>query len=178
MPPAPPAATPKKGLALPGSPAVWIGVLVVALAGGAYLLWRRSQSSSAAADTSGTTATDAADTTDEDAGEFGTLQSEIGDLQSSDAQNPPKVQVPNVVGKTQATAFGIISSAGLKPAGAAVQPGKTLTVTAQSPGAGALADRGSTVSLQSSVKAAPKPAAKPPAKKPAPKKTPPVVTRK
>lgn len=155
---APPA--PKRGgLHLPGGPVLWIGGLAV-LAVGGYLLWRRRQANSAAA-TTAADPTSATDTSTTDPSALGTLQTEIGDLQSSDAGQ--KVQVPNVVGKTQSAAFGIISSAGLRPSGATVEPGKTLYVTAQSPGAGALTKVGSTVNLQSSVRA---PARKPPAKKP------------
>jgi hypothetical protein len=164
MPPAPPTTPkPKKGIALPGSPVLWIGVLVIALAGGGYLLWRRSQASSA--DSGASDVTGAADTADNgDAGQIGTLQSEIGDLQSSETQQADKVQqvqVPNVVGMAQETAYARISAAGLKPSGAPVVPGKTLTVNGQSPAAGALANKGSTVTLQSTVHAVAKPKPKP-----------------
>jgi PASTA domain len=166
MPPKPPA--PKKGVSLPGSPVLWIGVLVIALAGGGYLLWKRSQSSAASSSGSDVTS---ADTTgyDQDAGELGTIQSEIGDLQSSEAQqgstSPAQAKVPNVVGQPQEAGFAILSAAGFKAVGTNTVPGKVLTVQAQSPAAGALADKGSTVTLQSKVV---------PAKKPAPAKKPPV----
>jgi PASTA domain len=178
VPPAPPTApagakpAPKKGVSLPGSPALWIGVLAVAVGGAAWLIWKRRQASAASStDTAGSDVT-SADTTgyDQDAGELGTLQSEIGDLQSSEAQSttgadaPVRVKVPNVVGQPQEAGFAIISAAGLKAVGTAVVPGKVLTVQAQSPAAGALADKGSTVTLQSKVVPAKK-AAPPPAKK-------------
>jgi hypothetical protein len=157
----------KKGISLPGSPVVWIGVLAVALGAGAWILYkRRSASSSAATTSSGTTT----DTTGIDtSGEVGTIQSEIGDLQSSEAQDTTKVQVPNLVGMTQERAFSTLQGAGLRGAGAPVQPGKTLTVTAQAPAAGVLVPSGTFVALQSSVKA---PVTKPPAKKPVPKPKP------
>lgn len=164
---APPAR--KKGVSLPGSPVIWIGVLVVALGAGAWLLWKRNQAGSSGT-TATTTTTGTTDTTD-NAGQFGTIQSEIGDLQSSEAQDTTQVQVPNVVGMTQERAYGVLSAAGLKAAGAPVQPGRTLTVNAQAPAAGALVNRGSVVALQSTVKSAPKPKPKPvPKPKPKPVK--------
>ena len=166
MPPASPGRA-RKGIGLPGSPVIWIGVLVVALGAGAWLLYKRSQASSSASD-SGTG--DASGDTADDAGQLGTLQSEIGDLQSSVTSADEQVQVPDVVGMTQERANSVITAAGLKPAGAPVQPGKTLTVNAQAPAGGALADKGSVVALQSTVKAVP--AASKPAPKPAPKPKP------
>jgi PASTA domain len=160
MPPAPPAA-PKKGVSLPGSPILWVGVLAVVVVGGGYLIWKRNQNSTAAATTADTSGTST--DTSSNAGEIGTLQSEIGDLQSSEAQDTVQVQVPNVVGQKQEDAFGTISGAGLHPAGAKVQPGKILYVTAQAPAGGVLVKKGTTVALQSSVRA---PAKKKPAPKP------------
>ena len=83
------------------SPITWVIVLGIALAGGAYLLYRRSQSSAAAAagTTTGTTGTG----TEDYSGQIATLQTEIMDLQSSDAQEdkdtdttakPPTVAKP------------------------------------------------------------------------------------
>lgn len=169
MPPSPPAPR-RKGTGLPGNPAIWIGVLVVALGAGAWLLYKRSQSASTG--TADTTAGTTAGTGTDDSGQLGTLQSEIGDLQSSVTSAGNQVQVPNVVGMTQERANSVITAAGLRPAGAPVQPGKTLTVNAQAPAAGALADKGSVVALQATVKTAPAPAPKPVAKKPAPKPKP------
>jgi hypothetical protein len=59
------------------SPWTWVIIGGIALIGGAYLLWRNSQSSSSSSTGStGTTGTN-------DAAELGTLQDEIGNLQSS-----------------------------------------------------------------------------------------------
>lgn len=65
------------------SPVTWIIVLGIAVVGGAYVLYRRSQSQAAAATT---TATAAQGTTDW-SGAIATLQTEIADLQSSEAQD-------------------------------------------------------------------------------------------
>lgn len=162
MPPKPPA--PKKGISLPGSPILWIGVLVIALAGGGYLLWKRSQSSAASSGGSDVTS---ADTTgyDQDAGQLGTLQSEIGDLQSSDAQQgtatpaAPTVKVPNLVGNTTAGAVSTLFAVNLTPAGTRGVPGTNI-VTATAPPAGTAVKPKSTVTISS----------KAPAKKAAPKK--------
>ena len=165
MPPAPPTTPkPKKGIALPGSPILWIGVLVIALAGGGYLLWKRSQSSAASSSGSDVTS---ADTTgyDQDAGQLGTLQSEIGDLQSSDAQQgtapaaTPTVKVPNLVGNTTAGAVSTLFAVNLTPAGTRGVPGTNI-VTATAPPAGTAVKPKSTVTISS----------KAPAKKAAPKK--------
>ena len=67
------------------SPVTWIGILVIALAGGAYLLYRRSQSAAAASTTAATAGTGTTTPTDY-SGQVATLQTEIMDLQSSEAQ--------------------------------------------------------------------------------------------
>jgi len=84
--PAQPAA-PAKGKGKKLTPTTIAIVLAVALAGGAYLLWRQRKNAAAAA--SSTTGTAPADTgnTEDVAGQIGTLQSEIGNLQSSAAQD-------------------------------------------------------------------------------------------
>jgi beta-lactam-binding protein with PASTA domain len=160
-------------VSLPGSPVIWIGVLVVALGAGAWLIYKRNSAASTGTTTAATTAADTSNT-GTDAGQIGTIQSEIGDLQSSEAQDTTQVQVPNVVGMTQERAFNVLQAAGLNGGGAPVQPGRTLTVNAQAPAAGAVVNKGSFVVLQSSVKAAPKPAPKP---KPVPKPKPKPVKR-
>lgn len=66
------------------SPTVVIVGLVVALAGGAYLLYR--QRKNAAASTAASAPADTS-TSEDVAGQIGTLQSEIGNLQSSAAQD-------------------------------------------------------------------------------------------
>ena len=160
MPPAPP--KPKKGLSLK-SPWLWVGVLAIAVVGGAYLIYRQRQSAS---DTSGSDVT-SADTTgyDQDAGQLGTLQSEIGDLQSSDAQQgtapaaTPTVKVPNLVGNTTAGAVSTLFAVNLTPAGTRGVPGTNI-VTATAPPAGTAVKPKSTVTISS----------KAPAKKAAPKK--------
>ena len=65
------------------SPLTWVVVLGIALAGGAYLLYRRSKSAASppAAATTGTTASDTTDYS----GQIATLQTEIEDLQSSES---------------------------------------------------------------------------------------------
>ena len=67
------------------SPVTWVIILGVALAGGAYLLYRRNQASQAAASTA-TTGTAAASDQVDYSGQIATLQTEIADLQSSVAQ--------------------------------------------------------------------------------------------
>jgi cell wall-associated NlpC family hydrolase len=59
------------------------------------------------------------------------------------------VQVPSVIGDTQATAYGKISKAGLRPNGTKPVPGETLYVVSEAPGGGAEAVKGSTVTLAS-----------------------------
>jgi hypothetical protein len=78
---------PAKGKGKKLTPTTIAVVLAVALAGGAYLLWRQRKNAAAAA--SSTTGTAPADTgnTEDVAGQIGTLQSEIGNLQSSAAQD-------------------------------------------------------------------------------------------
>lgn len=68
------------------SPVTWIIVLGLALAGGAYLLYRRSTAAAAAGTTSATTDTPAGTTNPDWSGEIATLQTEIMDLQSSESQ--------------------------------------------------------------------------------------------
>lgn len=65
------------------SPVTWIVILGIAVAGGAFLLWRRSSSSSAGT----AAATGTAGGTTDYAGQIATLQTEIEDLQSSGAQD-------------------------------------------------------------------------------------------
>lgn len=61
------------------------------------------------------------------------------------------IAVPNVVGQPQEAAYAILSAAGLKASGSATVSGKVLTVDSQSPAAGAKAQKGSTVTLKSTV---------------------------
>jgi hypothetical protein len=165
MPPAPAATGAKpqpKGLNLK-SPWLWVGVLAIAVIGGGYMLYRQKQ---AAAASTGSDVT-SADTTgyDQDAGQLGTLQSEIGDLQSSDAQQgtapaaTPTVKVPNLVGNTTAGAVSTLFAVNLTPAGTRGVPGTNI-VTATAPPAGTAVKPKSTVTISS----------KAPAKKAAPKK--------
>jgi hypothetical protein len=149
------------------SPVTWIIVLGIALAAGAYLLYKRSSSSSAAGTSTDTSDTPAGTQNPDWSGEIATLQTEIGDLQSTMAQEDEqsktsgsgttsstadKVRVPGVVGDTQEAAFSAISGAGLKPA-SATKPvkGRTLTVTSEDPKAGTEVDKGSTVRLTSKL---------------------------
>lgn len=79
-----PAQPPERGRNRKGmlsNPVTWVIVLGVALAGGAFLLWRRRNT---AANANASTA--AAPSTEDFAGQIATLQSEIADLQSSFAQ--------------------------------------------------------------------------------------------
>jgi len=74
-----PARTPGKGKPLSlKSPWTWVIIGGVALAGGAYLLWRRSKSSASSGTSSSGTST-----SPDYSGALGTLQDEIGNLQSS-----------------------------------------------------------------------------------------------
>lgn len=156
---------PGKGVRLPGSPLIWLGGLA-AVGVIVYVIWKRNSGSSSSSGASSAGQGSGGDSGGVDEGQIGTLQSEISDLQSSATDE--RVQVPNVVGQRQEDANGAISGAGLRPAGAAVQPGKTLYVTAQSPAAGVLVRTGSTVALQS----APRPAAKKPVRRPRPRPRP------
>lgn len=175
------------------SPVTWIILLGVALAGGAYLLYRRSQSA-AAAGTSTSTATVPAGTANPDwSGEISTLQTEIMDLQSSQAQDQNedqdqddgKVAVPDVVGEDAQLATQALTARGLKAAGVTPFPkntpkGSVRLVTAQAPKGGTSVSRGTTVTLTTKVQtpeanarntvktaAAGSTARKPPARKPA-----------
>lgn len=65
------------------SPVTWVIVLGIAVVGGAYILYRRSQASTAAA---ATTAATGSSTGTDWSGAIATLQTEIADLQSSQAQ--------------------------------------------------------------------------------------------
>jgi hypothetical protein len=151
------------------SPITWLIILGVGLAAGAYFLYRRSQSSSAAGTSTSTAATPSGTVSPDWSGEIATLQTEIMDLQSSEAQDESaedktapaaaQVTVPDVVGQPQEAAFAILAAAGFKSKGSPVQKGKTLVVDSQSPKAGAKADRGSTVTLTSKPQAAKKTAA-------------------
>jgi hypothetical protein len=76
-----------------------------------------------------------------------------------------QVAVPNVVGKSQESAFTAIASAGLKASGSTVIPGKTLTVDSESPKAGTKVTAGSTVKLVSTVHSGSAGGAPAPAKK-------------
>jgi len=85
MAPSPPAASPAAGK--PGakgkplslkSPWTWVIIGGIALVGGAYILWRRSKSASSSS-TTGSASTASPDYS----GALGTLQDEIGNLQSS-----------------------------------------------------------------------------------------------
>jgi hypothetical protein len=78
---------PRRGGGALRSPVTWVIVLGIAVAGGAYLLWRRNQAAAAATTSTTTTAAaDTAATSGIDPAAAGTLQAEIGDLQSSEAQ--------------------------------------------------------------------------------------------
>jgi cell wall-associated NlpC family hydrolase len=65
------------------------------------------------------------------------------------ATDTATVQVPSVVGDTQATAYGKIDKAGLRPSGTHPVPGEILYVVSQAPGGGGEAVKGSTVTLTS-----------------------------
>ena len=166
------------------SPMIWIAVLVVALAGGAYLLYKRSSSASSAAaagTSTDTTDTPAGTTSPDWSGEIATLQTEIGDLQSTEAQqdqdsktgtsgSTAQVTVPGVVGYPQVEAIQVLNAKGLKGSGTKPTKGKVLYVTAQDPKAGAKADKGSTVKLTTELE--------PGKKKTTAKKTPAKTTAK
>ena len=95
----------------------WVIILGVALAGGAYLLYRRNQAATAASSSAGAGTAAASDQVDY-SGQIATLQTEIADLQSSVAQmsgsgggttgsgtpangaNPPHVPSPPKTGGT------------------------------------------------------------------------------
>lgn len=155
------------------SPWTWVIVLGIAVVGGGYLLWRRSQTP---ATTTPTTGTPAGTPSPDWSGEIATLQTEIMDLQSSTTQaqaadktedknedkndddddhKPPKkntVTVPHVVGEAQATAIDDLADAGLRGVGQRPVRGTIRYVTAQSPKAGAKVAKGSTVRLTTKFK--------------------------
>lgn len=134
--------------------------LAVALAGGAYLLYRSRQNAAAASTSPGTsgcpdgTAADATgdcvQISTDYSGQIGTLQSEIGNLQSSEGQ----VTVPNVVGLSQVQASQVLTSQGLKMTGTAetAPKGTVYYVDSQSPAAGTAVAAGSTVTVAAAPK--------------------------
>lgn len=79
-----PAQPPAKRKGAKITPMTMVIVLGVALAGGAFFLWRQRSSASAAANTAAATPTGSLE---DFAGQIATLQSEIADLQSSAAQD-------------------------------------------------------------------------------------------
>jgi PASTA domain len=158
------------------SPWVWIGLLGVALVGGAYLIYRRNQASTAAA----ATTTPTTDQTDLQ-GEIATLQSEIADLQSSAAQGTgtgtgttttgtgttttgggtgttPAVQVtvPHVEGMGIDSAEAAIRAVGLVPRlnMTGIKGGTSYVISSQTPGAGKKVAKGSNVDLAAAKKPA------------------------
>jgi hypothetical protein len=150
-----PATPAKKGVTLPGNPTTWIIVLVFALAGGAYLLYRRDKASSAAAATGTSTSTGTSTGTDPDAAALGTLQSELGDLQSSESDTTTTtttIAVPNVVGMMAGEADQYLDAIGLK--GATTGIAATAKVTGQDPAAHSVVAKGTTVTLKAATTAA------------------------
>ena len=110
------------------SPTMIIVVLGVALGGGAYLLYRRSKNS--AASSSASTPVDTSQLEDF-AGQIATLQTEIGDLQSSAAQGEAgetgtgsggPYQV--LTGRTTGSSGGTTTATLAAPAGLSVTPRK------------------------------------------------------
>lgn len=94
------------------SPVTWVIILGVALAGGAFLLYRQRQSQTAA---NANTNAAAAPTTEDFSGQIATLQAEVSDLQSSFAQGEK--------GETGGTSSGGGTTTKLKaPAGLSVTP--------------------------------------------------------
>lgn len=83
--PAQPPARGRQGNKFPSmrSPVTWAVILGIALAGGAYILYRRRNTAAAA---NASTAAPSTDTTDL-AGQIATLQTEIADLQSTTTQD-------------------------------------------------------------------------------------------
>jgi hypothetical protein len=138
-----PPAAPRKGIFK--SPVTWVIIAGAVVVIGAIYWWRSSQAAGSSTATAGTTAADAGTTSADDAGAVDTLQTEIGDLQSSAGQ----VSVPNVTGATAAEATTIIKAAGLHPANPKGTPG-TAKVTGTSPAAGTQVASGSVVSITSS----------------------------
>lgn len=136
------------------SPWTWALVLGIAVVGGGIILWRNHQKAAAAAsDGSSTTGTaGTSDTTGDaaatnDAALAGTLQDEIGNLQSSLGQ----VDVPNVVGMTAAEATNAIKTVNLHPVNPKGTPAGNV-VSATSPAAGTQAAPGSDVTITSAPK--------------------------
>lgn len=153
------------------SPVTWLVVLGIALAGGAYLLYKRSTSSSASGTSTSTTDTPSGTQNPDWSGEIATLQTEIGDLQSTIDQDQDNsgssedVTVPPVTGEDLEAAQQTLGDAGLKSTATGpktTKAGEVREVSAQTPGAGAKVSRGTTVKL--TYKIANPPAAK---KKPA-----------
>jgi len=73
---------PRRRKGMLSSPATWIIVLAVGLGVGGYLLWRRSQASTAAAATPSSTPT-----SEDFSGQIATLQAEVTDLQGALSQD-------------------------------------------------------------------------------------------
>ncbi len=133
------------------SPLTWVIVLGAALGAGAWILLRR-RSSSAAGTATSTSDTPAGTTSPDWSGEIATLQTEIMDLQSSEAQDKDSdsddmVTVPDVAGVDVEQATQILRAAGLKASGPAGKPGVVHVVTRQAPAAGAKVAKGKTVTL-------------------------------
>jgi hypothetical protein len=125
------------------NPVTWIVVLAGVLIVGGIILYRNMQASSASSsDTSGDTSSD--DSGTDDSGALGTLQTEIGDLQSSAGQ----VVVPNVAGDTAAVATTVINGAGLSAANPGGTPGTNI-VSGTSPAAGSSVASGTVVNISS-----------------------------
>jgi len=139
------------------SPWTWVGVAVIALVGGAYLLYRRNKNAQAAA--SSTTATGIPSDETDYAGQIGTLQAEIADLQGTLAQqggttSSVTVTVPAVEGKSIDAAKAAITGAGLVPKlNTATAGGTDYVITSQTPGAGQKVPAGSSVDLAAGVAA-------------------------
>ena len=137
------------------SPWTWVGVAVIALVGGAYLLYRQNKNAQAAASSTTTTGTPSDET--DYAGQIGTLQAEIADLQGTLAQqsgttSSVTVTVPAVEGKSIDAAKAAITGAGLVPKlNTATAGGTTYVITSQTPGAGSKVPAGSTVDLAAGV---------------------------
>lgn len=135
----------KKPVGALKNPVTWLIVLGVALVGGAFLLWQQNQSSSSSGSGTGS----GTGTGTDDSGALGTLQGEIGNLQSSLTQ-AGQVTVPDVTGATVTDATATLTGAGLvaDPQGA---HGRWI-VSSTSPAAGASVASGSTVTLTAARK--------------------------
>lgn len=105
----PPAKGAKKKFPSMQSPVTWVVILGIAVAGGAYLLYRRNKAA-AAATPAATTTTGTTDTTDF-GGQIATLQAEVADLQSSFSQDE-SAETTATSGSTGTTATALKAPTG------------------------------------------------------------------